>query len=283
MRGPVTLHASGFVSLEGPVVDALGDLYVADLRAGGVFCVHPDGTHDLVVPDRRGVGGISLHAAGGLVVSGPTVAHIRGDDAAVLLRLDELEVRVGTFATGFNDLAVDSHGRVLAGVLRQDADGRPVPGELVRIDAPHEHEVIFTDVHPNGVAFSAADDRLYLADTFRRQLIVFDSTGDLPIAVGTIPTDAVPGLPDGVATDIAGGIWVAMYRGACVARFTEGADEAAVIEMPVSKPLSLCFGSAEPTDLYVVTGRSEPGAADTGSIFRLSSEQPGTRLHVASI
>src|SRR5438132_10037078 len=41
-----------------------------------------------------------------------------------------------------------------------------------------------------------------------------------------------------------------------------------VIEVPAFKPLSLCFGGPVRTDLYVVTGSGEVGAADTQ---RLSS------------
>jgi sugar lactone lactonase YvrE len=276
--------ADGFVSLEGPVVDASGDLYVADLRAGGVHRVRRDGTHDVVaVPERTAIGGINLHAAGGMVVSGPSVAHVLGGETRVLLDLDDLDERPGTVAIGFNDIVADSRGRIIAGVLRQDAGGRHVPGELVRISARHEYEVLHTDLHPNGVAWSPDDAWLYASDTFRRRLITFDATGDRLIEAMTISTEAIPGLPDGVATDEAGGVWVAFYRGGCIARVDPSGDAALVVDVPALKPLSLCFDVVDPSTLYVVTGRSEPSAPDTGSVYRVQTSQSGTPVHPATI
>jgi sugar lactone lactonase YvrE len=275
--------ADGFVSLEGPVVDATGDLYVADLRAGGVHRVRPDGAYGVVVADRPRVGGITLHAAGGIVVSGPSVDHILDGETRVLLDLDDLDERPGTVATGFNDIVADSKGRIIAGVLRQDVGGRHVPGELVRISARHEYEVLHTDLHPNGLAWSPNGRRLYAADTFRRRLITFDATGDRPVEDGTISTEAIPGFPDGMATDEAGGVWMAFYRGACVARMHQSGTSALVMEVPALKPLSLCFDVVDATTLYVVTGRSEPDAAETGSIYRIATAYRGTPVHAATI
>jgi sugar lactone lactonase YvrE len=283
MTIPITLVASGFVSLEGPVVDAAGNLYFSDLRAGGVHRLGPDGTHEVVIPDRAAVGGICVHASGGLVVTGPSVAHIASGETRVLLELDDLADRPGTAAGGFNDMAADRAGCVLAGVLRHDDRGEPTPGELVRITGSHQYDVVYADVHPNGVAFSLGDDRLYVADTFRRQLVVFDVVGDRLWPLGTISTVDVPGLPDGIATDEDGGVWVAFYRGGCIARFDPAREAVRVIEMPAPKPLSLCFGGPDCGDLYVVTGRSEPGASDTGCIYRLPAGVRGVPVHAATV
>jgi sugar lactone lactonase YvrE len=283
MTIPMALVASGFVSLEGPVVDAAGNLYFSDLRAGGVHRLGPDGTDEVVISARPAVGGICIHASGGLVVSGSSVAHIGDGETRVLLDLGDLAHRSGTVAAGFNDMAADRAGCVLAGVLRHDDRGEPAPGELVRITGPHQYDVVHTNLHPNGVAFSPGDERLYVADTFRRQLVVFDVDGDRLLPLMTIPTVGVSGLPDGIATDEDGGVWVAFYRGGCIARFDPTGDAVRVIEMPAPKPLSLCFGGPDRSELYVVTGRSEPGAADTGCIYRLPAGVRGAAVHVAKV
>jgi sugar lactone lactonase YvrE len=279
----IALVKSGFVSLEAPVADGEGSLYVADLRAGGIYRVHSDGPSDVVVPQRPRVGGACLHAHGGLVVSGTSVAHVVDGESRTLLDLDDVPAREGKVAVAFNDLAADPVGRVVVGVLREDDAGGAVTGELIRIDAPHACEVLHDDLHPNGIAFSARDDVLFVADTFRRRLIVLDATTTVPTQVATISTESVPGLPDGIATDDAGGVWVAFYNGGCIARFGSGDSHASVFEIPSPKPLSLCFGAPDRSTLYVVTGRSAPGAADTGSVFRLTTTVQGVRAHVASI
>jgi sugar lactone lactonase YvrE len=215
-----------------------------------------------------------------MVVSGPTVARVLGGETTVLLDLEDLESRAGTVAVGFNDLVADASGRVIAGVLRQDARGQRVPGELVRVSAPHEHEVIHDDLHPNGLAWSPSGHRLYAADTIGRRLIVFDATGERPSEITTIST-ADPRLPDGLAGD-EDGVGRA-YCGGCIARIDPDRDAAFVLDVAAPKPLSLCFDVVDVTTLFVVTGRSEPGAPDTGSVYRLHTSTRGTPVHTAMI
>ena len=276
--------ASGYGALEGPTVDDAGMLYVSDLTAGGIHRIDPEGRSEVIVAERKGVGGTCLHARGGLVVSGADLAHLHGAASRVLLSLDDLQVRPGTSAVGFNDIHADRGGRVFAGVLRRDDAGEPTPGELVWVRAEHEHTVIHDDLHPNGIALSADGARLYAADTFRRRLIVFAvDEGGAPAPLMAVSTHEVPGLPDGLATDEDGFVWVAFYRGGCVARFTaEGALDD-VIPVPAPKPLSLCFGGRDRSVLLVVTGTSDERAGTTGSVLCLPARVPGTRVGVARI
>src|SRR5215467_9473794 len=69
--------AYGYGLIEGPRVDPAGNLCFSDVTNGGVFRRRPDGAIDVVVPKRRGVGGIALHADGGLVISGKNICHVR--------------------------------------------------------------------------------------------------------------------------------------------------------------------------------------------------------------
>ena len=70
MGAPLELLAHGYGLIEGPRMDAGGNVYFSDVTNGGVYCRRTDGSVDTVVPRRRGVGGIALHADGGLVLSG---------------------------------------------------------------------------------------------------------------------------------------------------------------------------------------------------------------------
>ena len=65
--------ASGYGLIEGPRVDADGNLYFSDVTNGGVYRRSPSGEITTAVPKRRGVGGIALHADGGIVVSGKNI------------------------------------------------------------------------------------------------------------------------------------------------------------------------------------------------------------------
>ena len=99
--------ASGYGLLEGPRVDATDNLYFSDVPNGGVYRRSPKGEVTTVVPRRRGVGGIALHADGGVVVSGKNICHVKDGQTRILFQRDDIP--------GFNDLFTDSAGRVYAG------------------------------------------------------------------------------------------------------------------------------------------------------------------------
>jgi sugar lactone lactonase YvrE len=264
------LLASGFGALEGPVVDNDGNLYVSEIKLGGVHRLSGGGETDVVIPERVGIGGICLHAHGGLVVSGPDLSHFSGGTARLLLDLADVPAKRGTTAVGFNDIHADRRGHVLAGVLRVDA-----PGELLRVTDEHQYDIVHDDLYPNGIAHSPDGACLYAVDMNRRRVLVLGET------VSSFSTETVPGLPDGLVTDEAGFVWVAFYRGACVACFDPDGSVVRVVAMPVEKPLSLCFGGPHRTDLYIVTGSS--GDDEPGCIFVLPVDVPGTRVDVAQI
>ena len=53
------------------------------------------------------------------------------------------------------------------------------------------------------------------------------------------------GRPDGIALDADGGVWVAMWGGGEVRRYTPGGDLDVVIRVPVTYPTSVAFGGAD--------------------------------------
>jgi sugar lactone lactonase YvrE len=268
------LLATGFQALEGPTVDDDGALLFSDLRGGGVHRLARDGAVDVVVPERKAIGGICLHADGGLVLSGPDLCHARGPCRRTLLGLADIAERPGRVVVGFNDIAADPGGRLFAGVLRHDEVGERVPGELLWVSAEREHVVVHDDVHPNGIGVSPDGSRLYVADTFGRRLLVFRLADREPLS--EISTAGVDGFPDGLAIDAEGCLWVAFYGGSCVVRFAPDGRILRRLPVPALKPLSVCLaGSA----LYIVTATRDPGSEETGSVYRMAVDVPPAPLH----
>ena len=104
--------ATGYGLVEGPTWDASKGLYFSDVIGGGVFLLGRDGSVSTVVPKRRGVGGIALHADGGLVVGGRDIAHVRLGSLETNVLLDTAHANG---ATGFNDLTTDAAGGSMSG------------------------------------------------------------------------------------------------------------------------------------------------------------------------
>ena len=85
-----TLLASGYGAIEGPAADDEGGLYFSDVPNGGVFRLSPDGQVDVVVPKRKYVGGIILHADGGIVIAGRDISRVVDGHSETILSLNDL-------------------------------------------------------------------------------------------------------------------------------------------------------------------------------------------------
>ena len=269
--------AYGYGLIEGPRVDGAGNLYFSDVTNGGVYCRRPDGTVDTVVPRRRGVGGIALHADGGLVISGKNICHVRDGVTRLLLARDD--------APGFNDLFTDALGRVYTGTMKSDPfklEGERIAGECWRIDAEGRATQLYGGVSlTNGIGFATDGKTIYHCDTARACVLVHD----LDVAGRATPRSPirVEGGPDGLAVDAEGGIWVALYQAGAVQRYLPNGKPEMRLEVPARAVTSLCFGGADLRDLYVVSADNTADPARGGSIFRTRSQVAGLPAPFARI
>jgi xylono-1,5-lactonase len=275
---PIETLASGYGLIEGPTVDASGNLYFSDVLGGGVYRRDHDGEIETVVPKRRGVGGIVLHADGGIVVSGRDIVHVRDGESRTLLTVDG--------PLGWNDICADRAGRVYAGSIRFlvfDPDAEPVPGELWRIDAEGEATVLYEDVlHANGVALSPGEQTIYHSDTRNNVILVHTLTDD-GMARDRRAFHFPPGAPDGMAIDAQGLLWVASARAGCVARLTPEGEIDRAVDLPAQTITSVCFEADEGRALYVVTADNTEAPERGGTIFRIPVDVAGAPVHPARI
>jgi gluconolactonase len=241
MEWDVVAHGYGLA--EAPTIDVDGSLVFSDVLGGGVYRIDAAGTVTTVVPKRRGVGGIAIHADGGIVCSGRDLVHVReGHETRTVLHVDGV--------AGWNDLCTDAAGRVYAGALRFavfDREGEAVPGELWCVARDGDATIVFGDVvHANGVACAADGTTIYLSDSRRQRIIVFDTERATRREIDL----SAFGHPDGMALDEHGAVWVALVSGG-IARFTPDGAVDRRLEPPSEFTTSLCFAGR---DLYVTTG-----------------------------
>ncbi len=269
--------ASGYGLIEGPRVDADDTLFFSDVINGGVYRRSPDGEIAVVIPRRRGVGGISLHAEGGLVVSGRDICHVVDGETRVVFASD---------APGLNDLMTDHQGRVYCGTIRSDPFGDSpdrTPGECYRIGLDGEATELYGDVSlSNGIGFSPDGRTMYHSDTANHCLVVHDIEDDEVVNRRHL-AESPTFFPDGMAVDEAGTIWVADYGGGCVRGISPEGEEVGVVAVPSNAVTSLCFGGADRRDLYVVTADNTDDPSRGGTIFRTRADVPGLPVAVARI
>jgi sugar lactone lactonase YvrE len=251
--------ASGYSLLEAPVWDGSGGVYFSDVLQGGIRRWSEAGIDD-VLPKRRGIGGMCLHADGGLVVSGRDVIHVQDGEQRVLLgKMDGV--------TGFNDLAADSDGQVYVGALRFNpfAGEAPKPGQVWRIDPDGSAPVLEGIDWPNGIGFSGDGSVMYACDYAHGTVL----TGD-----GSVFARSPAGSADGLAVDENGGVWVAMGEAAEIARFEPDGSLDRTVDVPADFVSSLCFGGEDMRDVYVTT---------VGALLHGRSDVPGLPVPPASV
>jgi D-xylonolactonase len=269
--------AWGYGLVEGPRADDQGNLYFSDVHKGGVYRHSPQGLIELVVPKRRGVGGIAFHADGGLVISGRNICHVRDGETRIVFAPD---------APGLNDLFVDARGRVICGTMRSDPfsmDGPRTPGECWRIDAEGDAIELYGDVAlTNGIGLSPDGKVLYHSDTTRGVWAHDYDDGAVSGRRLFLSADVV--MPDGLAVDESGVVWVADVSGSGAARaFTPDGVEVDRVEVPARMVTSLCFGGADRRDLYIVTGDNTDDDDRGGTIYRTRVEVAGCAVAAATV
>ena len=206
---PVTLPDQLLVSTPG-IAEAptwVGDeLWFTDLMSG-VLRLRADGSVEIVVEGRRGVGGLVPHASGGVIASGRSLIHV-AETGAVTTMSDRPP---GT--TGFNDLHTSPDGDVLAGVLRYRplAGEEPRPGALLVLRNGVMRELVAGPAWPNGIGTSPTGDAIYLADFATGQVLVVTDS-----APARVLATLEEGHADGLAVDAEGRIWVATGPGRTV-------------------------------------------------------------------
>ncbi|HEX7994643.1 MAG TPA: SMP-30/gluconolactonase/LRE family protein [Streptosporangiaceae bacterium] len=256
---------------EGPCWDgASQSLYWVDIPASRVHRLSAGGVHsswDVGFP----AGAVVPRAGGGLVVAAGN-AFLSLDPLTGTVA--ELAAAPGVPGTRMNDGKCDRAGRFYAGTMA--ADESPGKGSFYRLDTDLSVTEIYTGIGiSNGLGWSPDDRRMYYIDslTYRVDVLDYDlDTGQMGERKQFVALGSDDMVPDGMATDAEGGLWVAVWGGGVVQRYDADGRLTGVVRVPAANVTSCAFGGPDLDTLYI-TSAAGPGRS-AGALFSCA---PGVR------
>jgi len=238
---------------EGPVWDARDDrLLWVDIHAGLVHRLDVESGVDHLMRLGSDVGAVVPRTQGGYL------AAVR--DGFVAVTEDGMVLPVAT--TGgpglrMNDGKCAPDGAFWAGTMADDLT--PGAGALYRLAVDGSVTIRLRGVTiSNGLGFTE-DGLLYYVDTALRRIDVFDVDSATQMLSNRRPFWQFPeadGSPDGMALDSDGCVWVALWGGSAVHRYTPTGVLDTVIKVPAAHVTSCTFGGAAGDELFITSARS---------------------------
>jgi len=260
-----------------------GELLRVDIMAGRVYrdrvggdgALLPIGTYQ--VPGTVGAVAPVRDDEGWLLAAGQGFVHLSPD--GVLRPI----AQVTPAGTRMNDAACDPQGRFWAGTLADDH--HPGGGALYRLDRDGQVDLMLNGLTiSNGLGWSPGCGTMYLADSGPRVIRAFTFDAERGTISGgrvlvTIAEEI--GAPDGLTVDAHGDLWVAIYGGGRVHRYSPDGVLRQALRVPAMQTTSCAFAGAGLNWLYVTTAtenwsdeqrRAEPAA---GLTYRFDSDATG--------
>jgi sugar lactone lactonase YvrE len=283
-RGSVACTTEQTILGEGARWDARRDeLLRVDILAGRVYRDRVDDAGRLVTVRTYELAGTVGAVApidgddGWLLAAGPGFVHLRPDGTQRTL------AEVAPAGTRMNDAACDPQGRLWAGTLADDhhAGG----GALYRLERNGRCDVVLDGLTiSNGLGWSPDGSEMYLVDSGPRVIHAFAFDADRGTISGgrvlvTVPEDI--GSPDGMTIDADGDLWVAVYGGGRVRRYSPDGDLREELPVPAAQSTCCAFAGPGLRSLFVTTAtegwsdeqrRADPAA---GLVYRLDTDAAG--------
>ena len=276
---------TGFTFTEGPIWNPDGFLLFSDMPGDVRRRWDPDsGVSEVANPSNKG-NGMTIDNDGRLVVCEHVTSSVvrmdpdgKGGGREVLATHYE-----GRELNSPNDVVVKSDGAIYFtdptygrmpgfGIEReQDLD---IQGVYRIAPGGGDPQLLVDDFdQPNGLCFSTDESLLYINDTTRAHIRVFDVAGDGTISNSRVLADGIGSgsleigdLVDGMKLDERGNVWVTGPGGVCV--FDPDGNHIGTVEVPENVG-NINWGGADWNQLFIPA---------TSSVYRIQCKVSGNRL-----
>jgi D-xylonolactonase len=265
---------------EGPVWQAAENaVYFVDIKGRHIhrLMVSTGQTQTWKAPDQPGfIAPVAEHA---FVCGLPDGLYRFDADSGQFSKLKDVETHLP--GNRLNDGCVDATGHLWFGSM-DDSEQEP-SGTLYRVNddgevVPQDDDYVIT----NGPALSPDGRTLYHGDTMRRVVYAFDVSEDGTLSRKRIfATISGDGYPDGMAVDAQGFVWIALFGGWRIERYSPDGKLVEQVPFPCANVTKLAFGGDDLQTVYVSTAWKGLSAAErqrqpqAGGLFSFRSPVPG--------
>lgn len=227
------------------------------------FCTKDVDTMEL----SETIGSIGLRKQGGLVAAMRTGFYLVDFTRRSLEHI--IDPEPGQPNNTLNDGRCDRQGRFWAGsgwyaLDEEDSEAR-LPSNptaaLYRLDKDRScHRILGDIIETNTIAWSPDDTVMYVGDSGTGLIYAYDFeslTGT--VSNGRVFVETYKGnmFHDGSAVDGQGYMWTGIWNGSRIHRYAPNGELIQQIEMPVRRPIAMCFGGPNMSTLFVTTANWE--------------------------
>ncbi len=242
---------------EGPVADSAGTIYFTTLAGCWIKKITPEGNITDWARSSCPNGQFILSDGSHLVCDSRSGSLFQFDASGrSSITLVEKQC-AGTIVNVPNDVIADNNGNIFF------SDSVRYKGNIFLIRKDRSQHIFISDLdYPNGIALSADQTRMYVAESYKNRVWCFCITTGKPEAVWcrdlpyNLSGKEVDNLPDGLAVDSKGFIYVAHYGMSGIQRLSPGGELAGFIHTGVPLTSNLTFLQ---NSLIVTGGYAEPG------------------------
>jgi sugar lactone lactonase YvrE len=268
---------------EGPVwVERDSALWFVDIKGQRVHRWHPVSREHRFWPAPQKPGFLAPLRDGGFVVGLKSGLHRFDPQTGEFAHFADVEPQLPD--NRLNDGSVSPEGALWFGSMHDpEVEGT---GALYRLDA--NGRCVLLDkgyIITNGPAFSPDGHVFYHTDTADRTVYAFDrpEPGVLTHKRVFVKIEEGAGHPDGTAVDQEGCVWIALWGGWGVRRYSPEGNLLATVRLPCANVTKIAFGGPGLRTAYATTawkGLSQEARAAqplAGDLFSFEAPAPGLR------
>ena len=245
---PLTAERGFTAGIEGPAVDAAGNVYAANFgRQQAIGIVTPQGAarEFALLPGASVPNGLRFDRDGTLYVAdyvGHNIFRISPGAATPVLHAHEARMSQP------NDLAITADGVLYA----SDPDWEHNTGRVWRIDRDGKVTLAADGMGTaNGIDVSPDGRTLYVNESVQRKIWAFSIAADGTLSNKRLLRRFDDHGMDGMRVDVDGNLYVSRFGKGTVVKLAPDGALLREIKLPGDRPSNLCFGGPDGRTVYV--------------------------------